>query len=78
MSFVGETTVLNIKTSVGKTFRIFITEQVGGFWVATILYEANGVISTQNELENTREDAHRKAVKWTLNNIDAKADIDSL
>ncbi|WP_139306088.1 MULTISPECIES: hypothetical protein [Methylomonas] len=78
MSFVGETTALNIKTSVGKTFRIFITEQVGGYWVATILYAANGVISAQNELANSREEVYRKAVEWTLENIDANADIDSL
>ncbi|WP_143473943.1 hypothetical protein [Limnohabitans sp. 15K] len=78
MSFVGETTALNIKTSIGKTFRIFITEQVGGYWIATILYAANSVISAQNELANSREEAYRKASEWTRNNIDAKADIDSL
>lgn len=78
MSFVGETTTLNIKTSVGKTFRIFITEQLGGYWVATILHTTNGAINTQNELANSRDEAYRKAVEWTFNNIDAKADIDSL
>ena len=78
MSFVGGTTALNIKTSVGKTFRIFITEQVGSYWVATILYADNGVIRAKNELANSREEAYRKAVEWTLNNIDAKASIDPL
>jgi len=78
MSFVGETTTLNIKTSVGKIFRIFITEQLDGYWVATILYATNGAIETHNELANSCNEVYRKSVEWTLNNIDAKADIDSL
>jgi hypothetical protein len=78
MSFVGETTALNIKTSTGKTFRIFITEQFGGYWIATILYATNGLINVQNEIANSREEAYRKAAEWTLNNIDAKANIDSI
>lgn len=78
MSFIGETTARNINTSAGKIFRVFVTEQFGGLWVATILYADNGKISTHNETADSRVEVYGQALRWTLNNIDSKAIFDPL
>ncbi|MFW9709582.1 hypothetical protein V3H24_14110 [Vibrio parahaemolyticus] len=78
MSFIGKTTEIKITTALGKTFKIFLTEQVGNYWVATILYAHNGNVTTHNEVANNREDAYMNAVTFVLNNIDKNAEIESL
>jgi len=78
MAFIGDTIEKKITVTGGKTFKIFLTEQVGGYWVATILYAAAGVVSTHNELGSSKEDAFTKATSWTLNNIDKNATIETL
>ena len=77
MAFVGPTTERNISTF-GKTFKIFLTEQEGGYWVATILYADNGTVSTKNLIGNTKEEAYELAVDWTKANIYQEASIESL
>lgn len=78
MSFIGNTEERLIKTSSGKTFKILITEQYGGYWVATVLFAKNGVVDTENLTDINRIEAYRKATEWVVNNIDDKANIDSL
>lgn len=79
MSFVGLTKALNIRTSQGKTFRLFITEQVGGLWIATVLYADNsGKIDTHNQSAFSENQAYLDSVQWILNNIDSNASIDPL
>jgi hypothetical protein len=78
MSFVGRTTEREIHAAKGKTFKIFLTEQVGGFWVATVLYANDGLVTTHVETAATKVDAYRKASAWTLSDIDPKASIDPL
>ena len=78
MAFVGPTTEKKITTATGKTFKMFLTEQVGGYWVATVLYAASGKISTHNEIGSSKADAYKKASAWTLNNIDRQATIEAL
>lgn len=77
MSFIGDTEERKILTN-GKTYKIFITEQEGGFWVATILYANNGKVTTHNEVGNNRADVYKKACDWVLNNIDNNAKIEPL
>ena len=77
MSFIGRTEERNISTN-GKTYKIFITEQVGGYWVATVLYADNGTVKAHNELANTKTDAYNQASTFVLNNIDVNATIDRL
>ena len=78
MSFIGKTVERLIKTTDGKTFKIFITEQQGGFWVATVLYAKEGVVDANNFADTKREEAYRLALEWVLNNIDDKAIVDPL
>ncbi len=77
MSFIGETEERKITTN-GKTYKIFITEQVGGYWVATVLYSVNGTVSTHNEIAKTKVDAYAQASTFVLNNIDQNAVIEAL
>jgi len=78
MSFIGKTEERLIKTSTGKIFKIFITEQEGGYWVATVFYTENGVVDAKHFPDPDRSEAYRLAIEWTLNNIDDKAIIDPL
>ena len=78
MSFIGKTEERLIKTNAGKTFKIFITEQEGGYWVATVFYAKNGVVDAKHISETGRDEAYRKATEWALNNIDSQAVIDPL
>ena len=78
MSFIGKTEERLVKTTNGKTFKIFVTEQEGGFWVATVLYARNGVVDTKNFADTKRDEAYRLAVEWVLNNIDDKATVEAL
>lgn len=77
MSFIGVTEERRISTH-GKRYKIFITEQVGGFWVATVLYADNGTVKTHNEIANTKVDAYNQAVAFVRKNIDKNSDIESL
>jgi len=78
MSFIGKTEERLITTTDKKIFKIFITEQQGGFWIATVLYTKDGVVDTKNFANIDREETYRLAVEWVLNNIDDKATIESL
>jgi hypothetical protein len=79
MSFIGPTKSLNICTSQGKTFRLFITEQLGGLWIATTLFaHSNGMIDTNVQSAFSESDVYLKATEWVLNNIDSAAQIDPL
>ena len=78
MSFIGPTTTLNIKTSSNKYFKIFITEQVGGFWVATLLYSKDEKIHTRHFSGKTKVESYEKTSKWVLNALDNFAMIDRL
>ena len=78
MSFIGKTEERLIKTTTGKTFKIFITQQEGGFWVATVFYTKDGAVNTKHFAETEVSDAYKNAVEWVLNNIDDKADIEAL
>ena len=78
MSFIGSTEEKIIKTSNGKIFKLFMTEQMGGYWVATVLYVKDHVVSTKSIVETDKTESYRKACEWVLNNIDDKADISLL
>ncbi|MCQ6261289.1 hypothetical protein MLD55_05030 [Alcanivorax sp. MM125-6] len=78
MSFIGNTEERLIKTTKGMTYKIFITEQVGGFWASSVFYARNGVLDAKHFSDKDRDEAYRQAVEWTINNIDDKAVIDSL
>jgi hypothetical protein len=78
MSFIGQSTELKIKTSTNKTFKIFLTEQVGGYWVATVLYAENGTIKVHHETNTDKTETYRLACEWVMNNIDENATIDTL
>ena len=76
MSFIGETTVLPIKTPQGKEFRMFLTEQEGGYWVATVLYASpDHLVTTEVKTATEMMEAWRKAAEWCHNNIDANVEI---
>ncbi|OGT72270.1 MAG: hypothetical protein A3H44_10490 [Gammaproteobacteria bacterium RIFCSPLOWO2_02_FULL_57_10] len=77
MSFIGKTEERKITTK-GNTYKIFITQQTGGYWVATVLYSKVGTITAQNEVASTREDAYCKAATFALNKIDENATIEPL
>ena len=78
MAFVGPTTERKISTSLGKTFKIFLTEQEGGYWVATILFAEKGTVSTKNLIGDAKEAAYELAFDWTKVNIDQNASIEAL
>jgi hypothetical protein len=78
MSFIGPTEERLIKTTEGKTFKIFITQQDGGYWIATVFHAKDGVVDTHNIADSDKAEAFRKASEWTLNNIDDKATIETL
>jgi hypothetical protein len=78
MSFIYPTEEKIIKTSDGKTFKMFITQQQGDFWVATVLYTKNGEVCTHYISDIDKSESYRKASEWVLNNIDDKAVIDLL
>jgi hypothetical protein len=78
MSFIGPTEERIIKTSDGKTFKIFLTQQVGGFWIATVFYIKDGVATVHHISDTDKVEAYRKASEWVLINIDDKAVIDLL
>ncbi len=77
MAFIGKTAERKITTN-GKTYKIFLTEQIDGCWVATSLYADGGVISTHNEIGQDKADAYKKACDWVFNNIDGNAQIEAL
>lgn len=77
MAFIGKTAERKITTN-GKTYKIFLTEQVNGCWVATSLYADSGVISTHNEIGQDKADAYKKACDWVFKNIDGNAQIEAL
>jgi hypothetical protein len=77
MSFIGPTTEKAITTN-GRTYKIFLTEQAGGYWIGTVLYAINGIVTTHNELGSSKQDAYQRASDWTLDNIDKDADIEAL
>ena len=78
MSFIGKTEERLIKTTKGMTYKIFITEQVGGFWSASVFYAKNGVLDAKHFSDKDRAEAYRQAAEWAINNIDDKAVIDPL
>jgi hypothetical protein len=55
LPFVGPTEERNIKTSDDKTFKLFMTEQEGGYWVASVLYAKDGSVDGHHE---SREKPH--------------------
>ncbi len=77
MSFVGDTVERKITTQ-GKTYKIFVTEQVGGDWVATILYADDGKVTTNNEFGKQLQEAYDNACYFVRKNIDPHAQIEDL
>lgn len=78
MSFIGPLFVLNVKTSHGKNFKILISEQEGGFWVATVLYSDDGRISTNHLSGENKSQAYEAASSWVLQSLDKQAQIEKL
>ncbi len=77
MSFIGKSEERKVTTK-GKTYKIFITEQKGGYWVATVLFSKEGTITTHNEVASNKDVTYCKASKFVLDNIDKKAEIELL
>jgi hypothetical protein len=78
MSFIGPAEERNIETSTGKTFKLFMTAQEGGYWVASVLYTRDGIVDAHHESKVAKEDAYLAAVNWVLANLDQQAVIDPL
>jgi len=78
MSFVGKTEEKLIKTTQGKTYKLFLLEQENGYWLALVLYAINGTVSTHKEVDVDKSEAYRRACEFALNNIDPQAAIDPL
>ena len=77
MSFLGSTVEKKISAN-GRTFKLFLTEQEGGYWVATVLYINDGIVHAHNESRATKADSYNVAVDWVLSNIDRNASVESL
>jgi len=77
MSFLGTTTGKKISAN-GRTFKLFLTEQEGGYWVATVLYINDGIVHAHNESRATMAGSYNVAVDWVLSNIDRNASVESL
>ena len=77
MSFLGPTTEKKILVN-GRTFKLFLTEQEGGYWVATVLWIKDSIVQTHNESRMNKEESYQAAVEWIYNNIDRNASVDSL
>lgn len=78
MSFIGPMTVFNVATSNQKNFKILVTEQEGGFWVATVLYSDDGQILTKHFYGESKSQSYKSASEWVLAALDKKAIIDKL
>jgi len=77
MSFLGLTTEKKVLAN-GKTFKLFLTEQEGGFWVATVLYIGGSIAQAHNESRLQKVDSYEAAVAWIQQNIDSNASVDPL
>lgn len=63
MSFKGKSEEKLIKTSFGKTFKMFITEQESGHWVATVLFvNDDGEIAARNVIDVDKIKVYTKAL----------------
>lgn len=78
MSFIGRTEEKEIKTTKGKVFKIFITQQEDRAWIATVLFAKDGVVYTRHAPGTDKAEAYRKASEWVLNHIDSHAVIEAL
>lgn len=78
MSFVGKTKVLDIVTSSKNIFKLFITEQMGGYLVATILYSDDGVITNKILIAMSLNVVYDLACEWIFSNIDESASIQKI
>lgn len=78
MSFKGPTTTRNIKVRSGQRYRLFLTQQDGGYWVATVLYGRNGAPRGKHIARLSKADAYGAATKWVLRYVDSQAVIDPL
>lgn len=61
MSFVGPMSVFGVITSHKKNFKILVTEQEGGFWVATVLYSNDGQILTKHFYGDDKAQSYKAA-----------------
>ena len=77
MSFLGPTTEKKIVSN-GRTFKLFLTEQEGGYWVATVLWIKDDIAQTHNESRMKKEESYQSAVKWICSNIDTNATVEPL
>lgn len=79
MSFKGKSEERFIKTSFGRTFKMILTEQNSGYWIATLLYvKDDGDIVAHNESDRNKTKVYIKASDWVLNNLDSNATIELL
>lgn len=78
MSFVGKTKVFDIVTSSKNLFKLFITEQMVGYSVATILYSDDGVITTKILTAMSMKEVYDLACEWIFSNIDESASIQKI
>lgn len=77
MAFVGKTDERLIRTEL-KTFKMFLTEQVGNYWVATVLFAIDGKVETENITGMSKKEVYEKAKSWVLENISENAEIEAL
>ena len=76
MSFVGTTLVLPVETPRGENFRLYLTQQIGGYWVSTVLHMTKE--SVPKAEVNTGADmveAWERALEWCQKNIDSNVKI---
>ncbi|MBT7558754.1 hypothetical protein HN615_17775 [Candidatus Woesearchaeota archaeon] len=78
MFLTENTAVRLVRTSTGKIFKIFITKQKEGYWVSTVLYAKESVVSTKSFLDKNRVESYRKLTEWFFEKVDNKANFDIL
>ena len=77
MSFTGPTTQKNVLAN-GSTFKLFLMQQNGGYWVATFLWIKDSVAKAHHESRLSKVESYDAAVEWIHHNIDANASVDPL
>lgn len=67
-----------VNTPRQTTCKIFVTPQLGGVWIAYVMYFDNELLTRGARADTEREGAYIKAVEWVQNNIDDQAVIEPL
>ena len=61
-----------------KTCKIFITQQIGGNWVGSVVYVHKSLLIREPCVDLGREGVYLKCCRWVLDNIDNLANIQPL